>query len=461
MDKFTKDNVKIFEQHPSVDMREVGLVLQETALLTQRTQQFSTYVEGMAAGVVDMVEDKVAFAESLPSGHNPKNGLPNESRLIRRVQELVSSYVCVEQTFLLKSVEKAIRETDSLDPYDSDAKTTTLVDDAFFILQESMLRAVSTCDVNATCAVVNNVGGIISNELKNALLSNLSESGRLYGAWVKNPKHFLIQGDDHPLMGLFIDNEGKLRNPLTSANSWPHSLSNLQQCVENLEMLKAATEKAFDDHFPEEETDKDKRTMFEHCVAALDASRMELEKIHEQKCKEGLQMLKVQLSPMLLPLDAIDYEINERQYADYQVNDPFAKAFNNQAEVIHMHLKATLHSVSCDEIMQNMAEQTCRRIERTALTKRFSLFGALQFETDVRALCSFFTSVSEQALRHKFARLFEMSSILGLESAAELRELYGEQRSWRLTYDEVKKLIGARVDFDATEDDIRGLMLPC
>ena len=87
---------------------------------------------------------------------------------------------------------------------------------------------------------------------------------------------------------------------------------------------------------------------------------------------------------------------------------------------------------------------------QAALSKHFSLFGALQFESDagnllcsemktcmgpeeehqVRAICSFFTSVSEQAgqvaelrlesmggrlsrqaLRHKFARLFEMSSL--------------------------------------------------
>merc|ERR1712187_1097585 len=107
-----------------------------------------------------------------------------------------------------------------------------------------------------------------------------------------------------------------------------------------------------------------------------------------------------------------------------------------------------------------MAEQTCKKIEKVALSKKFSLFGALQFESDVRALCSFFTGVSEQALRHKFARLFEMASLLSLESVEELRELYSESRSWRLTGEEVRKLVAARVDFRATEADFEGLMLP-
>merc|ERR1711920_742690 len=179
----------------------------------------------------------------------------------------------------------------------------------------------------------------------------------------------------------------------------------------------------------------------------------------ETRCREGLQMLKVQLSPLLLPLDTIDYEIDENQYADFQVNDPFAKAFNSNAEVIHQHLKTVLHPSSCEEIMNNMAEQTCRRIERTAFSKRFSLFGALQFESDVRALCSFFTSVSEQALRHKFARLFEMSSLLSLEGVEELRDICGELRSWRLSPEEIRTLLASRTDFEATEMELN-LLLP-
>eukprot|EP00415_Alexandrium_ostenfeldii_P001134 UN1134 len=109
--------------------------------------------------------------------------------------------------------------------------------------------------------------------------------------------------------------------------------------------------------------------------------------------------------------------------------------------------------------MLQMAQQTCRRIETAALSKRFSLFGALQFESDIRALCSFFTNISEQVLRYKFARLFEMSSLLTLESASELCELYGETRSWRLAPDEARKLLLSRVDFDISEKDL-DLILP-
>eukprot|EP00440_Ansanella_granifera_P043347 gb/GFBE01046988.1/.p1 GENE.gb/GFBE01046988.1/~~gb/GFBE01046988.1/.p1 ORF type:complete len:759 (+),score=195.53 gb/GFBE01046988.1/:1-2277(+) len=461
IDKFAKDNLKVFSQQSLCDMREVGAVLEETALITQRTQQFHAYIHGVAHSVVEMIEDKVAFATSLPSGHKEDDGLPEETKLLRRVQELVSSYVLVEQTFLIQSVEKAISETDCLDPYDPDCLTTTLVDDAFFILRESMMRSLTTCEINAVCAVVNNVNNVVSGELRQALATNLQESRRMYSNWLTHPKNLVLpKPDEHPLATLFLDQEGRLRRPMNASLSWPHSMNNLHQCLAYLDKLKETVEEAFEEYFPSEGPDKDKRVMFQHCLEALASSKVDLETLHANHCKEGLGILKMHLRPMLEPLDRLDYNISEAQYADYQVNDPFAKAFNSQADLIHQHIKAVLNPASAEEIMQQMAEQTCRRIEKEALKdeRKFSLFGALQFESDVRAICSFFTNVSEQALRHKFARLFEMSSLLNLESVEELREICSEIRTWRLSPDETRKLLASRSDFDATKEQIDRLL---
>lgn len=321
------------------------------------------------------------------------------------------------------------------------------------------MRAINSCDINFVCAMVNFLNQAIESEIKEVLDTNLKESKRLYGPWVS---HFINLAPppkgEHPLAGLFLDMEGRPRENLSSINSWPHSMNNLQQCIDYMDKLKMNSEESFEEMFPGDEY-KDQRTMFTSVISALDSTKADFERLHFEACKQGLQMLKVHLSPMLQPLDVLNYEINEVKYADFQVNDPFAKGFISQANIIHQHLKSVLNSVSCEDIMQHMAEQTCTRIERTVLKKKFSLFGSLQFDTDVRALCSFFTDVSEQALRHKFARLLEMSTLLNLENAAELRELYSEMRTWRLTADEIRKLLASRVDFDATEADLE-LLLP-
>lgn len=460
VDRFAQDHIHIFALQNSCDMKQIGMVLEETALITQRTQQFSAYIRGVSESVVEIVPDKEAFIKSLPAGHSEIDGLP-EAKLMERVQSLVSSYVEVENHFLVNSVGKAISETDTLYADDPDQFTTTVIDESFFVLQQSMFRAITTCDINAVCAVVNHVNGAISGEIRTALAANLTESKRLYGNWVANVKHLSppVNGE-HPLHTMFLDAEGRLRNPLTSASSWPHSLNNLQECVGYMDKLKESTEEAFDEYFPSEGPDKDKRVMFQQLLEAFDATKAELESLHTTSCKDVIAMIKCHLSPMLQPLSSLDYEINEAQYQDFQVNDPFAREFNSKAEMINQHLRSVLNPISCEEIMQQLAEQTCRRIESSALNKnkKFSIFGALQFESDVRALCSFFTSVSEHALRHKFARLFEMSSILNLESTEELRDLCNEMRTWRLTSEEMQKLLISRTDFDATEAEIKMLL---
>merc|ERR1712232_750042 len=225
-------------------------------------------------------------------------------------------------------------------------------------------------------------------------------------------------------------------------------------------MGKEAAEKEFNEYFPEEVIEESRRVMFQHCVNALDATKGELESLHAAQCREALQLLEVKLGPSLQPFGLVSYEIDDHQYEDFQINDPFASAFSTSAQLVHEHLQSVLNPTSCEEIMLHMAEQTCTRIERAAFRKTYSLNGGMQFENDVRVLCQFFTGASEQALRHKFARLFEMASLLSLESMEEFRELYSDATSWRLTGEEIRKLTAARVDLRATETDFQGLMLP-
>eukprot|EP00812_Abedinium_dasypus_P008357 NODE_2123_length_989_cov_375.291221.p2 GENE.NODE_2123_length_989_cov_375.291221~~NODE_2123_length_989_cov_375.291221.p2 ORF type:complete len:285 (-),score=110.26 NODE_2123_length_989_cov_375.291221:117-971(-) len=263
---------------------------------------------------------------------------------------------------------------------------------------------------------------------------------------------------EHPLATLFQDAEGKPRTALTAVHSWPHSLNNLQQCTDYLEKLKVTVEDAFNEYFPESGPDKDKREMFQQCIAELDTAKGDLVTLHDTSCKAGLQVLKLHLSPMLAPLETLNYVIDEAQYNDVQVNDPFVKGFISQVQVIHMHLQAVLSPTSLETLMQHMAQQTCRRIENEALSKTFSSFGAMQFDREARALCSYFTNVSEQALRHRFARLLDMSSLLNVESIEEVREIYSDMKTLRLTNEEICKLVSSRVEFDTNPADLQ-LML--
>lgn len=463
IDRFTKDHTKVFKGNS--DMRLMGATLEETALITQRTQQFHGYIHNVAIGVVEMIEDKETWASQLPEGCNSDDGLIRESKLVRRMQEFVSDYVTLENKFLQSSVEKALQEADMLDPDDQDRLITTLVDDTFFILNESLNRAVSTYEVQAVGATLNCVSDVFGDESQGlvvrALLGNLSTSEKSYSNWVSHAKNIATPDlVKHPLYALFTDYENNLRPNLNAASSWPHSLNNLQQCLEFMDDLKATMENRFEETFPPDGPDKDKLPMLHNLLnMALDEKRKDLEKLHIQHCKKGVTMFFRHLRPALDPLSKLDYNVDDSMYADFQVNDPFAKAFNQQTEVIYRHIKVVINPASCEEMMQELASKIVSRVEKEVASKRFSLLGALQFESDVRILCSFFTTVSEQALRHKFARLFDMARVLSLDNVDELRELFSELGSLKLSPEEIRKLIESRVDFDASERDLNLLLL--
>jgi hypothetical protein len=55
--------------------------------------------------------------------------------------------------------------------------------------------------------------------------------------------------------------------------------------------------------------------------------------------------------------------------------------------------------------------------------KFFCLFatGGLQFDKEVRALCSYLTSLTAWTIRDKFARLIQVANLLNLETLQEVR----------------------------------------
>jgi hypothetical protein len=59
-------------------------------------------------------------------------------------------------------------------------------------------------------------------------------------------------------------------------------------------------------------------------------------------------------------------------------------------------------------------------------TKFFCLFaaGGLQFDKEVRALCSYLTSLTAWTIRGKFARLIQVANLLNLETLQEVGDFY-------------------------------------
>lgn len=89
--------------------------------------------------------------------------------------------------------------------------------------------------------------------------------------------------------------------------------------------------------------------------------------------------------------------------------------------------------------------------------------GGLILDQEVRALGSYLTSATSWSVRDKLARLNQIATVLNLERVSELTDFYnpndnsGSSTAWRLTPNEIRKLLALRVDFKV--EDIKKLKI--
>eukprot|EP00026_Physarum_polycephalum_P002913 Phypoly_transcript_02922.p1 GENE.Phypoly_transcript_02922~~Phypoly_transcript_02922.p1 ORF type:complete len:500 (+),score=37.28 Phypoly_transcript_02922:13-1512(+) len=90
---------------------------------------------------------------------NTEVAISMNSELCRKVQEMISFYISLEEYFMVESVQKAIK----MDELSEDNLTSIMVDYVFFVLQHSSQRAVETHNVQGLCAILNHVVRCLDN----------------------------------------------------------------------------------------------------------------------------------------------------------------------------------------------------------------------------------------------------------------------------------------------------------
>lgn len=85
------------------------------------------------------------------------------------LQDLNCSYVLLEEYFLKESISKAVQ----LDKIEENNLTSSMLDDAFFILKKCSKRAQSTKSMDALCAIINNCVSILDTVFYDTLNDRL------------------------------------------------------------------------------------------------------------------------------------------------------------------------------------------------------------------------------------------------------------------------------------------------
>ncbi|CCW69072.1 unnamed protein product [Phytomonas sp. Hart1] len=152
---------------------------------------------------------------------------------------------------------------------------------------------------------------------------------------------------------------------------------------------------------------------------------------------------------------AQSYKLSETTFYHYELRDPWVQGCLEDWAAMLDYVGEYLDPVLFDSLLLLVATHTVNFTRLGLARKEFNSFGALQFDKDVRALRSFFTSrAHEVSLRDAFAPLNLTSTLLLSDSPRDALE---EAHNLALTAKEKINVLLLRVDFN--KQDVLALHL--
>ncbi|KAK7862604.1 hypothetical protein R5R35_005641 [Gryllus longicercus] len=363
----------------------------------------------------------------------------------RRMQELLSTYLGLERLFMVQSVRKAIA-LDALDDAGAGAAgglCSSAVDDVFFILRKCIRRAASSGSLDGTCAVINNAGALLEEELCSALRARLRQgypSGYLD----------LTQAYNSVLAGRLQPTDSEQQRVLFLA-----ALNNADSASEYVETLVKQVSDEIPVSTPME------RSKLDSCLHGLSSSTSGIKSVLDY----GIQQLrasavKPRVGPWVDSFQSVSHQLSEDEFTAYEADQPFVQTLVRNLHGLLENFKESLTPGNYDTLVTILTEEVTIHLEKAVFKTSFNRLGGLVLDKEVRALASFLTSSTSWSVRDKFARLTQMATLLNLEKVTEISDYWGSSTgplTWRLTPSEIRQVLALRVDFRS--DDIKRLKL--
>ncbi|KAJ3071866.1 Golgi transport complex subunit 4 [Podochytrium sp. JEL0797] len=429
-----------------LDPREVDALVNEIALISSRTRLFIRFLEVRSKGeeeklaaIQDDGDLVTAATPRTPTVVTLKPTLPIDaaavavtsrpvelegvafnpnSGLSRRVMELMSNFATLQEFFLKKSIEKAIK----LDEYETGSQISSCVGDVFYIVRTSMLRTLSTCDSLTICTVLESVGRILETEYVSVFQKRLAAGN----------------------MGALETKENKT-SALIALNNLDTSCDYIQTLVKE---INAEIDRSFA-QASAAELDRMKT-----CLARLTDYGVSFKKTLMIWVENIFnQMIKPKIKPTIVDIcKDLKYVLSDAEYVEADAQDTFIKRFIRDFGKLIAIYKSTYSPRNHNQNISYFIETILSDWERHLFaSQRFNALGALRFDKDLRSVTTYLTSLTNWSIRDKFVRLNNMAALLNVEGLGEVAEVMGVSAGWRLSAADVTKCLGLRVDFGAAD----------
>ncbi|KAG1050043.1 hypothetical protein G6F43_007659 [Rhizopus delemar] len=413
-----------------VDPRQLDANLYELSLISQRTVLFNGFMNERANDEMDVLasDEQALVLKGKEGRFYGTNGLLISSGLTKRVKELMNSYLVIDEYLLKKSINKAIQ----LDDFDTSAQhvSSTCVDDVFFILKTILKRTLSASDPEIISSTVRNLLKALENQYLAHFQTRMSTVFTAHDTTGRNAERAIEMAKVNYMVVL---------NNLDVSIDYTHRLAKeLQPDITNGIWL-------------DEENDVMRVT------TSIDKFEGIADKFN-QLLKHGIEQLVNQiLKPRIRPLyqesyREVKYVLEEDEYNEADIEERFIKRFRQGFGRLIQVYKRTLTENNFNTLISLLLDVITAQWERIVVQTRFNQYGALRFDKDLRSIILYLSSITEWLPRDKFTRLNQMSIILNFEEPSEIYDLWGTKSSpinWRLTVNEVKKILALRLDFES------------
>ncbi|KAI6238026.1 Component of oligomeric Golgi complex 4 [Aphelenchoides fujianensis] len=419
-----------------MDARELDVVLSEVTLMHTRCELYWRFLKrrlgeapvralsesGDEPALSPKPEDREVFefeelneeerrqaaerAKAQRAARNKKlDALLNRSLLSTKMQEILGKYVLMEQYYMQESVQKAIEMED----VEEGALTSSLLDDAFFIVRKCIRRSITSSSVDCVCAMLNNGCTVLETDFFGHLNRVIKASVLSSRQLMTDP---LVQAG-YPAVGFAAEafqtahtaysvlQHGKSvaeAGPDTQRAAFLVALNNLRVAAENVAKLKNGLSEEFARHLAH----LNKRDMgkLEHSVGQMDdlarrfthAAQIALGKLVDAAFRSKL---KKNAEEYL----AVEHELSDEQFAECEAHDPFVNAFIEQLDRLIGSFNNLL------EFLGVVAAEACKQWELVIAECAFNNLGALQLDREFRHFSTYLTTIADWSIREKCARL--------------------------------------------------------
>ncbi|KAL1916355.1 uncharacterized protein VTP21DRAFT_5972 [Calcarisporiella thermophila] len=404
-----------------MDPRELEVNLNELTMVSQKTHLFYRFMNSRTKEEMKLLQENgyanEFWADRKSDLYNDW-GLLKVSGLSRKVQELMNDYLIIEEFYMRKMIEKAVK-MDPMDEFDSDTHTSTSVDDIFYLVRKSLHRVLRTSDAQLLGAMVNLVNRTLEVDYVGVFQKRMMSIFVTGGEGGDPRVHYMIILNN---LGVSVDYVGRL-------------IEEIGEYVQASGMLRE-----------EKMEEKEMET-----GQGLNASSAKFKQI----LQSGIEQLFGQtIKPRLRPLfqeayREVKYVLEEDEFHEADLSDVFVHRFRAGFSSLIAVYKETLTPQNFMKLMQHVLDALTKHWEKIIFQSRFNPLGAIRLDKDIRAITQFLSQMTEWPSRDRFTRLTQISVLLNLETLEEIYDYWGQggKGSWRLTVGEVKKVLALRNDF--------------